>query len=116
MVSSSAARFWLQMAAIVTLNTVAQIMLKAGASRGLINTSVAGGVAAYGVSTLLYILVLGRWNVSFVYPIAIGATMALTCISSARLLGEVIGTVQWLGIALVVVGIACISLARGPSP
>lgn len=113
---ATAARFWSQMAAIVALNTVAQLLLKVGAGRGLLNASIMGGIAAYGVSTLLYVLALGRSNVSFVYPIAIGATMAFTCVSGAQVLGETIGPLQWVGIALVIAGIACIGLGRAATP
>ena len=100
------------MLAIVVLNSIAQGLLKAGAGRGLINPALMGGVLAYGASTLLYVMVLGRANLSFVYPVVIGATMVVTCIGGVRVFGEVIGPVQWLGIALIVAGIACVALTR----
>ncbi len=106
---------WMLMLAIVVLNTIAQSFLKLGSGRGLINVQLAGGVVAYGVSTLLYVLVLGRANLSFAYPVVIGATAIATCMASVRLLGEKIGAMQWLGIALIIAGIVCIAVTRGRS-
>ena len=102
---------WLLMVGIVVLNAIAQTFLKLGAGRGLINGSLATGVVAYGLSTLLYVLVLGRAALSFAYPVIIGATAIVTCLAGLRM-GERIGGTQWLGIALVVLGIVVIATAR----
>jgi small multidrug resistance pump len=109
----SATRFvWLLMPMVVVLNTVAQGLFKVGAGKGLINRSLIGGVAAYGVSTVIYVLVLGRARLSFVYPVVIGSTVVVTCLVSARLFGEDMGTLQWLGVALIIAGIVCIAAMR----
>lgn len=105
--------FWLLTTAIVALNTIAQSLLKMGAGKGLINAPLAGGIVAYGLSTLLYVLVLGRHSLSFAYPVIIGATAIATCVVSGRFLGERLGGVQWMGIALIVAGIACVARGRG---
>ncbi len=106
---------WVMMVLIVILNTIAQSLFKMGAGHGLINGSLAGGVVAYGLSTLLYVVVLGRANLSFVYPVAIGATAIATCLASVRVFGEKIGVVQWLGVALIIGGIVCIAAFRSRS-
>lgn len=103
---------WILMVAIIVLNTLAQSLLKLGAGRGLVNAPLLGGVVAYGLSTLLYVLVLGRTNLSFAYPVIIGATAIATCLAGVQILGERIESVQWLGIALIVAGIACIAVTR----
>ena len=104
---------WLLMVAIVILNTVAQGFLKAGAGRGtLLNASLFWGVVAYGASTLLYVLVLGKTRLSFAYPVVIGSTAIATCIVGMMLLNERISPLQWLGIFLVVAGIVCVAAAR----
>jgi small multidrug resistance pump len=103
---------WLLMAVIVGLNTIAQGLLKTGASKGLLSGAMVGGVATYGVSTLLYVVILGRMNLSFVYPIVIGTTMVATCLAGSRVLNENISSLQWLGIALIVSGIAFVAFGR----
>ncbi|HEX3695389.1 MAG TPA: SMR family transporter [Polyangia bacterium] len=105
---------WGLMAAIVVLNTVAQSLLKLGAGRSLVNVPLAGGVVAYGLSTLLYVLVLGKTNLSFSYPVVIGATAIATCLAGVILLGERIAGGQWFGIALIIVGIIFIAVTRTP--
>ena len=99
------------MLAIVALNTVAQAFLKLGAGRGLVNAQLAGGIFAYGLSTLLYVIVLAKSNLSFAYPVVIGATAIATCLTGLAL-GERIAPPQWMGIALIVAGIACVAAAR----
>jgi multidrug transporter EmrE-like cation transporter len=103
---------WALMSIVVVLNTVAQSLFKMGAGKGLINRSLVGGVAAYGLSTVIYVLVLGRANLSFVYPIVIGSTVVVTCLVSTRVFGESMETLQWLGVALIIAGIACIAALR----
>lgn len=100
------------MAAIVVLNTGAQTLLKLGSGRGLINAALLGGVAAYGISTLLYVLVLGRANLSFAYPLVIGATAVATCLSGRQIMSEQITSFQWAGILLIIVGIAVVAFSR----
>ena len=104
---------WSLIATIVALNTVAQGLLKVGASRGLLSRQMIGGVGAYGLSTLLYVMVLSKAKLTLAYPVIIGATVVATCIVSVRFLGERVGPVQWAGIGLVVAGIACIAVTRG---
>jgi small multidrug resistance pump len=106
---------WVLMPIVVVLNTVAQALLKVGAGRGLINRALAGGVLAYGVSTLIYILLLSRAKLSFAYPVVIGATAVATCLASVQILGERVGGLQWLGIALILAGIVCIAAIRATS-
>jgi multidrug transporter EmrE-like cation transporter len=104
---------WLLIGGIVVLNTVAQTFFKLGAGRGLVNGWIAVGLAAYGVSTVLYVGVLGRLSLSFAYPVVIGATVMATCIAGARVMGERLVGAQWLGIALVITGIAFIARSLG---
>lgn len=97
---------------IVALNTVAQNLLKIGSSKGFLSLAFLGGVASYGASTLLYVLVLGRMNLSLAYPVIIGATTVVTCVTGSRLLQETVTVSQWFGIGLIIVGITFIALAR----
>lgn len=97
---------------VVVLNTTAQTLLKLGAGRGLINLPLFGGVAAYGLSTILYVFILGRANLSLAYPIVIGLTSIFTCLSGRQVFGERIGNPQWIGIALIIGGIAFLAGSR----
>lgn len=96
----------------VALNTVAQTWLKLGSGQGLFNPYFLGGIAAYGVSTIFYILVLGKFNLSVAYPIVIGLTVAATTLSGAFLLREKVLLMQWVGIGLMLSGISAIALAK----
>jgi small multidrug resistance pump len=104
---------WFLMAAIVALNTLAQTLLKTGAGRGLINIALFGGVACYGLSTILYVLVLGKANLSFAYPVVIGATAVATCLVGNKVIGEQISGFHWLGVLVIITGIAIVAVSRG---
>ena len=99
----------LLMAVVVVLNTVAQALLKMAAGRGLINLPMIAGVGAYGLSTLLYVVVLKHASLSFAYPVIIGATAIVTCIVSVVVLSERLAVLQWLGIAFIVAGIGLVA-------
>jgi small multidrug resistance pump len=103
---------WLMLVVIVVLNTVAQNLLKIGSSKGFLSLPFFAGVVAYGFSTLLYVMVLSRMNLSFAYPVIIGATTVVTCLTGSRFLNEGVSGLQWFGIGLIVVGITFIALAR----
>lgn len=95
----------------VILNTLAQVFLKLGAGQPTpINFYVAGGLGLYGVSALMYIVILGRLNLSFVYPIMIGLTMITTIFSGILILNEKVAVGQWVGVGLMLSGLAAIAL------
>lgn len=96
----------------VGLNTLAQTLLKLGAGQSLINLYLFGGIVAYGLSTVLYVLVLGKLNLSLAYPVVIGLTVLFTTLTSSILLGEKVLAVQWLGIGLMVSGISAIAFGK----
>lgn len=96
----------------VGLNTVAQTLLKLGSGQSPINPYLIGGLLAYGLSTVFYILVLGKFNLSVAYPVVIGLTVAATALSGAILLREKVAVVQWVGIGLMLSGISAIALAK----
>jgi small multidrug resistance pump len=66
-------------------------------------------VLAYGLSTIVYIFVLGKFNLSVAYPVVIGLTVFCTTITGAYLLGEKVATVQWFGIGLMLSGISAVA-------
>ncbi|MGB7085361.1 MAG: SMR family transporter [Phormidesmis sp.] len=98
--------------ATVGLNTIAQILFKYGAGESLLNAYFIGGVAAYGLSTLVYISILSKLNLSVAYPVVIGLTVVATTVAGTVLLREKISFVNWSGIGLVIAGIFAIAYGR----
>lgn len=96
----------------VVLNTVAQTLLKLGASQNILNVYLMGGICAYGLSTIFYIVVLGRLNLSVAYPLIIGLTIFSTTIVGAVILREKILTSQWIGVGLMLSGILIIAYTK----
>jgi multidrug transporter EmrE-like cation transporter len=96
----------------VFLNTLAQSFLKLGAGQNPFNIYILGGICAYGLSTLFYILVLGKFNLTIAYPVVIGLTIIATTFSGAWLLREQISDVHWIGIGLMLSGISAIAFDK----
>ncbi len=96
----------------VCLNTIAQTLLKLGSGQNPLNLYLLGGICSYGLSTIFYIIVLGRMNLSVVYPIVIGSTVLLTTIAGNVILREKVLYVQWIGIGLVLSGICAIASVK----
>jgi small multidrug resistance pump len=65
-----------------------QTLLKLGSGKALLNVCTLDGILAYGLSTILYILVLGKLNLSLAYPVVIGLTVITTTIAGSLLLQE----------------------------
>lgn len=96
----------------VGLNTVAQALLKLGSGQNPLNFYLLGGIAVCGLSTIFYILVLGKFNLSLAYPVVIGLTVMSASITGAYSLGEKVAAIQWLGIGLMLSGISTIALGK----
>lgn len=94
----------------VSLNTLAQTLLKLGATQNPLNIYLLCGIFAYGLSTIFYILVLGKVNLSVAYPVVIGLTIFATTLSGAIILREKVPVTHWLGIGLMLSGISAIAL------
>lgn len=94
----------------VGLNTLAQALLKLGSGQNPLNLYLFSGILVYGLSTVFYIVVLGKFNLSVAYPVIIGLTVLATTITGAYFLGEKVATIHWLGIGLMLSGISAIAL------
>ena len=97
---------------IVGLNTVAQVLLKSGATENILNLYLLGGVFTYGLSTFVYISVLSKLNLSVAYPVVIGLTVVATTMAGAILLREKVSTVNWMGIGLILSGICAVAFGK----
>jgi small multidrug resistance pump len=98
--------------ATVAVNASSQILLKLGASKGMINLYVLLGIMGYGIGTVLYLYILKRLELSVAYPVVIGSTLITTTIASVFVLKEPISLTQWLGVALLVSGLIAVSGLR----
>ena len=96
----------------VGLNTLAQTLLKLGAGQNPLNMYLLAGVCSYGLSTIFYVVILGKWNLSIAYPVVIGLTIVVTIIAGALILKEKVLISQWLGVGLMLSGIWAITLAK----
>ena len=114
---------WIQLLTIVVLGTVAQVSLKAaldddgtrgggGASlRALLCSALLWTwVVCYLASTLLWLWALRVVPLSQAFPI-LGLQFALVPLASQRLLKERLLRGQWLGVAIIVVGVALVGWA-----
>ena len=96
----------------VGLNTSGQILLKQGAGQNPLNTYLISGLCAYALSTIFYILILGKLNLSVVYPVVIGLTTIGTTIAGVLIFSEKVSTVGWMGVGLVIAGISAIAFGK----
>jgi multidrug transporter EmrE-like cation transporter len=106
----------------VSLSALAQICFKfgvgsagpTGAGRlqdlaaALLTPGVMGGLALYGVGTLLWLSALGRVEVSQAYPF-VGLGFVLTAVLGAALFGDALSASRLFGMALVVGGIVLVA-------
>lgn len=104
--------FGLLISSTVGLNTFAQVLLKTGSGRGIPNYYLLGGILLYGLSTLMYVTVLSKINLSVAYPTVIGLTVVSTTIFGAAFFHEKVGPIAWIGIGLVLSGIWAIAFGR----
>ena len=105
----------------VLLNAAAQLLLKAGTNRvgefafaldnlgpigGKLATSpyIAGGLACYVVSVVVWILALSRVPVSVAYPM-LSVGYIVNAVAAWYLFGEALGMQKLLGIGFIVVGV-----------
>ena len=105
----------------VLLNAAAQLLLKAGTNavgqfefnaqnivpvgmKLALEPHIAGGVACYVVSLVVWIMGLSRIEVSIAYPmLSIG--YVLNAIAAYYLFGEALTISRWTGIAFIVLGV-----------
>lgn len=90
-----------------------QILFKLGAtgSRGMLdflNPAIFGGLALYGVSTLLWIYALSRLPLVVVFPFT-ALTFVIVYVCAYFILGEVPSWQGYLGVFCVLVGLALIA-------
>ncbi|MES2353648.1 MAG: EamA family transporter [Pseudomonadota bacterium] len=110
---------WIQLLAVVGLGTAAQLALKAAIDNGkpaqdaeeailrrlLRSPLIWVWFLCYVVSTSLWLWALRTIPLSQAFPI-LGLQFALVPLASSHFLGEKLSWKQWLGIAIIVIGVA----------
>ena len=94
------------------------IWLKKASSKRLSNLSslatnyhLFGGIASYGVGTLLFIPALKGGELSVLYPFVALAYIWVSLLS-VKFLGEKMNKLKWIGIASIIIGVAFIGMGR----
>jgi len=125
LVTPSALWQWAALGAIV-LGSFGHLLIKMGvtaAARQTLNSSVLSrlghyilqpaamtGLLIYGVGTLLWIYAVSQRSISFLYPLT-ALTYVVVALGGRFIFGEVISRQRWLGIAVVMVGVAMLQLS-----
>jgi multidrug transporter EmrE-like cation transporter len=111
-------RFAVLIMLYVVLNSLAQLLLKQGASQTANGLSLAGlpvnarllaGVVLFGSSFLVWMFILARENLSFAFPFAVGLGYSAVVLLSIFVLGETVSILQMTGIGLVLVGLILVA-------
>ena len=109
----------------VGLNVSGQLMMKQGMStvggihgnmnaiaggviKAFLNPFVLGGVAAYGFSSVFWLILLSRVELSYAYPALALGYVAIPLIS-AFLLGEQVSAMRWAAVLVICVGVVLLS-------
>jgi uncharacterized membrane protein len=73
------------------------------------NYHLMGGVALYGIGTLLFIPALKGGDLSILYPF-VSLTYVWVSLLSVKFLGERMNSSKWLGIVLIILGVSFIGI------
>ena len=73
-----------------------------------LNPFVFFGFAAFGLSSIFWLVVLSRMQLSFVYPM-VSVAYVLVALASLVFFKESVTLVRWLGIAVIIFGVFLIS-------
>lgn len=110
----------------VFLTALAQVLLKMGMSAPALQQAMGsglksvywvalsspliwGGMLCFGASAGLWLLVLGKLEVSLAYPLA-SLGIALTTLTGIFLLGESVTVYKALGVGLIIAGVVTLSV------
>jgi len=84
--------------------------LKLAQVKFFLNIYLLGGICTYAVSTVFYIVVLSKLNLSVSYPVVVLTVVATTFFEVV--LKEEVPTIHWLGIGLMLSGISAIAFGK----
>ena len=73
------------------------------------NYHLMGGVALYGIGTILFIPALKGGDLSILYPF-VSLGYIWVSLLSVKFLGEKMNRMKWLGVALIIIGVSFIGI------
>lgn len=102
---------------LIKLGLIAAVQTPAGSAlehmvHTLLQPAVFFGLGIYGIGTLLWISAVSRRNISFLYPLT-ALNYVIVSVGGHIWFGEKISAGRWLGIAIVVLGVALLQLSSG---
>lgn len=112
---------FLMFVVMIGCTVIANLLLKSGATAdevrqtglaGLLNWRVVLGLLAFGSAAMIYLLLL-RWIPLNVAQSFAAAQFIAVILASAVVLSEPIRAGQWVGIALIALGITVVGWTRG---
>ena len=74
-------------------------------SRLLLSPLILLAIAAYGIGVIIYMFVLSRTDLSFIYPVMTALGLMCATLISATLFREQISLIRLAGIAVVILGV-----------
>jgi len=109
----------------VGLNVAGQFLMKQGMSqvgviggslsvmvgsltKAFLNPYVIGGVGAYGFSSIFWLILLSRVELSYAYP-ALSLGYVLVTLVSAFLLAEIVSPLRWVSVGVICLGVILLS-------
>src|SRR3989344_2906891 len=100
----------------VIIASLGQLILKSGMNqvgqfelvKTFTNPLVLLGLGFYGLSAVLWLLVLSKESLSFVYPL-VAFSYVLTVFLSRTVLHEAVPPLRWLGLIVIVFGILLVA-------
>ena len=75
-----------------------------------INVLSIAGMVSYVVSFLLWVVIIPRFDLSYIVPIAIGVGQVFILLASLFIFKETVSTIQFIGIAAILVGIILLNI------
>ncbi|MEO8291569.1 MAG: hypothetical protein ABI635_00405 [Actinomycetota bacterium] len=91
------------------MNQVGEASLSAASLKAIAtNLSVLGGLAIFGLSAVVWLLVLSRASLSFAYPFA-SLTYILILLADRFVLHEEIPILRWAGVFAIMAGIVMVA-------
>lgn len=71
------------------------------------------GILCYGCSFLLWLYIVTQMNLSWAMPLSVGVVNLLVLLGASLLLKETITPLQWIGVMVIVIGLALINAGGG---
>jgi len=95
---------------ISAAQTITDLSAAARIIHYLLQPAVAVGLAIYGLGTIFWISAVSRRDISFLYPIT-ALNYVLVSVGGRFLFNEIVSPTRWLGIGVVVIGVALLQLS-----